>query len=86
MDMGVDSFVFSLGLTSAAPHLDPNRPRESLWKATSKGFRKSIPVWILGVVRVFMVKGVEYPVSWLLFFRPSDQAVLNSKRMWTSLR
>jgi hypothetical protein len=25
--------------------------------------RKSIPVWVLGVVRVLMVKGVEYPVS-----------------------
>ena len=65
MDIGVGSFVFSLGLTSAAPYLLP-KP-ESIGTGASKsiltGFRKSVPVWILGAVRVLMVKGVEYPVS-----------------------
>jgi phosphatidylinositol glycan class W len=63
MDIGVGSFVFSLGLTSAAPFLRPDSPTITVLSTVLSGLRKSIPVWILGVVRVLMVKGVEYPVS-----------------------
>lgn len=62
MDIGVGSFVFSLGLTSAAPYLRSDSPTTTVLSTVLSGFRKSIPVWILGVVRVLMVKGVEYPV------------------------
>jgi phosphatidylinositol glycan class W len=64
MDIGVGSFVFSLGLTSAAPFLRADSPTTTVLSTVLSGLRKSIPVWILGVVRVLMVKGVEYPVSY----------------------
>jgi hypothetical protein len=63
MDMGVGSFVFSLGVVSTksfSSSLGQSRLRKlarSLYKAT--------PLILLGLVRVVMVKGVEYPVSTL---------------------
>ncbi|GAC95283.1 GPI-anchored wall transfer protein 1 [Pseudozyma hubeiensis SY62] len=76
MDMGVGSFVFSLGIISALPFLKSpeNRfrgVRRQLWS----DFRKCLPLLALGVVRVVSVKGVEYVehvgeygVHWNFFF------------------
>lgn len=80
MDLGVGSFVFSLGLVSALPLLRqalmlpptgatvPSAGRDKApLQPSSVGtiltsLRKSLPVIALGMVRVVMVKGVEYPV------------------------
>jgi phosphatidylinositol glycan class W len=63
MDIGVGSFVFAVGITNASEYLrNPNGfPLKFHWRVV-KSFRKSIPVLILGAIRVIMVKGVEYPV------------------------
>lgn len=59
MDIGVGSFVFSLGIISTRSfHHDMSLPKFLL-----RNVKKSLPVIALGVVRVVMVKGVEYPVS-----------------------
>lgn len=54
MDVGVGSFVFSQGVASSAS------------RAPSSSFRRTItrcaPVVALGMIRVIMVKGVDYPV------------------------
>ncbi|BGP37588.1 Glucosaminyl phosphatidylinositol (GlcN-PI) nositol acylation protein [Rhodotorula kratochvilovae] len=67
MDLGVGSFVFSLGLTGALPLLrapanaPPLSPR-GYARALARSVRKCAPLVALGLVRVAMVKGVEYPV------------------------
>lgn len=61
MDLGVGSFVFSLGLVSALPLLrrtDSNPYLSTIWRS----FKKCLPLVGLGLVRVVMVKGVDYPV------------------------
>ncbi|KAK4052178.1 Glucosaminyl phosphatidylinositol (GlcN-PI) nositol acylation protein [Microbotryomycetes sp. JL201] len=74
MDLGVGSFVFSLGLISALSLLRTT-DRTPLLNATWKVVKKSFGVIILGVVRVIMVKGVDYPehlseygTHWNFFF------------------
>lgn len=63
MDIGVGSFVFSQGIVSAIPVLKDPRyliapvPR----KLARIGF-KIIPIIALGLIRVLLVKGTEYPV------------------------
>lgn len=64
MDLGVGSFVFSLGCISALPLLRKAQTRRlvpALWAAT----KRSAGVLLLGVVRVLSVKGVDYPVSYI---------------------
>lgn len=64
MDLGVGSFVFSLGLVSALPYLRSPRHRfRSMRSQLIRDARRSLPLIALGMVRVVMVKGVEYPVS-----------------------
>lgn len=64
MDLGVGSFVFSQGLVSAIPFLkDPTYSSSPLSKRLFSTFKKVLPVLILGLVRVILVKGTEYPVS-----------------------
>ena len=68
------SFVFSLGMTSALPLLRAKQRPPFLvevWKTT----KKSAGVLALGLVRVAMIKGVDYPehvseygVHWNFFF------------------
>ena len=61
MDIGVGSFVFSLGLISATSLL-----REDIKPWTlrlRKALKRSLGILALGFVRLLMVKGVEYPVS-----------------------
>ncbi|KAM0792964.1 hypothetical protein ACM66B_002722 [Microbotryomycetes sp. NB124-2] len=74
MDLGVGSFVFSLGLISALPLLRTT-DRQPFLKATWKVVKKSFGVIVLGIVRVIMVKGVDYPehlseygTHWNFFF------------------
>ncbi|GAA5896233.1 hypothetical protein JCM6882_008526 [Rhodosporidiobolus microsporus] len=74
MDLGVGSFVFSLGLVSALPLLrgtDAHPYLTTIWRS----FKKCLPLVVLGLVRVVMVKGVDYPehvseygVHWNFFF------------------
>lgn len=71
MDVGVGSFVFSLGLISTRPFLAPpdsTTSKRQLWPSLLKSIKSSIPTILLGLIRVAMVKGVEYPV------RSRDQA------------
>jgi len=61
MDMGVGSFVFSLGVVSTKSF--SSSPGQSRLRKLARSLYKSIPLILLGLVRVVMVKGVEYPVS-----------------------
>ncbi|KAK6909502.1 hypothetical protein I203_103521 [Kwoniella mangroviensis CBS 8507] len=77
MDVGVGSFVFSLGLislksltpSSNTNNKPPNSPGMKLIRKDDpklsqdlfKAFKKSLPTVMLGFVRLIMVKGVEYP-------------------------
>lgn len=62
MDMGVGSFVFSLGIISALPFLKNPRNRfRPLRQQLVSDFRKALPLVALGSIRIIMVKGVEYP-------------------------
>ncbi|KAG6911371.1 hypothetical protein DXG01_001042 [Tephrocybe rancida] len=70
MDLGVGSFVFSQGLVSAIPIL--KNPSYLSAPAVPKILSvtwKSLPIIFLGVVRVLLVKGTEYPVSELVLTR-----------------
>lgn len=58
MDVGVGSFVFSLGIVSSRAF-----NRASGAGAALKSLRAAVPVLALGLVRLMMVKGAEYPVS-----------------------
>ena len=63
MDLGVGSFVFSQGVVSAIPILkDPTYLIAPPVPKILTAIKKVLPVLILGVVRVVMVKGTEYPV------------------------
>ncbi|PWN33097.1 GWT1-domain-containing protein [Meira miltonrushii] len=62
MDLGVGSFVFSLGIISAAPLLrSPSQRFKPMRLQLLRDARKSLPMILLGGIRVIMVKGVDYP-------------------------
>ncbi|KAF8166623.1 GWT1-domain-containing protein [Mycena galopus ATCC 62051] len=62
MDLGVGSFVFSNGVVSAIPMLkNPAHLGGSLLPKVSAVVRKTLPIIALGVIRVFLVKGTDYP-------------------------
>lgn len=77
MDLGVGSFVFSAGLIAARPVL-----KEQFTEKTShlssrlyQSARHSLPLLVLGLVRLYSVKGLdyaehvtEYGVHWNFFF------------------
>ncbi len=68
MDIGVGSFVFSQGIVSAIPILkDPTYLTLPMWKKLPVVMRKTSPIILLGIIRVILVKGVEYPVSTLSY-------------------
>ena len=77
MDMGVGSFVFSAGLVSARPILSAHLSSKtsSLGKSLRSSFRSSAPLLLLGLIRMYSVKGLdyaehvtEYGVHWNFFF------------------
>lgn len=75
MDLGVGSFVFSLGVVSSLPLLRQTEERRPYLKSVLSSIKKALPIIALGCVRVIMVKGVEYPehvteygVHWNFFF------------------
>ncbi|KAF8323894.1 hypothetical protein DL93DRAFT_2222776 [Clavulina sp. PMI_390] len=62
MDLGVGSFVFSQGLVAAIPMLrDPKYLTSAVMPKISKAFRKVLPLLALGLIRVILVKGTDYP-------------------------
>ena len=61
MDLGVGSFVFSLGLVGALPVLRGQK-KVGFLKSIWAEIKRSAGVLALGLVRVVMVKGVDYPV------------------------
>jgi phosphatidylinositol glycan class W len=62
MDIGVGSFVFSMGIVSALPLLrSPSQRFQPLRAQLLRDIRRSVPLFLLGFIRVIMVKGVEYP-------------------------
>nr|XP_018260994.1 uncharacterized protein I303_06711 [Kwoniella dejecticola CBS 10117]OBR83152.1 hypothetical protein I303_06711 [Kwoniella dejecticola CBS 10117] len=75
MDVGVGSFVFSLGLISIKSlSLTNSGPRDHN-KNIFRAIKKAAPTLMLGFVRLLMVKGIEYPehmteygVHWNFFF------------------
>ena len=80
MDLGVGSFVFSAGVVSARSILKARsstakRSSASVTKRFLSSFRHSIPLLVLGLIRLYTVKGLdyaehvtEYGVHWNFFF------------------
>lgn len=63
MDLGVGSFVFSQGLVTAIPLLkDTTYLHAPLKPKLESVTRKMVPIILLGLLRVILVKGTEYPV------------------------
>ncbi|KAF8490151.1 hypothetical protein F5888DRAFT_1868889 [Russula emetica] len=65
MDIGVGSFVFSQGIVSAIPVIQfvkyPADLRPPLRSEILSVLEKSLPVLVLGLLRVVLVKGTQYP-------------------------
>jgi len=62
MDLGVGSFVFSQGLVSAIPILkDVSVLEERSLPKILQAMKKAFPLLVLGLTRVILVKGVDYP-------------------------
>ena len=77
MDVGVGSFVFSAGLVSARPILQARLAGKTSSFGSQLKFavRASLPLFILGFIRLYSVKGLdyaehvtEYGVHWNFFF------------------
>ncbi|KAG6059330.1 Glucosaminyl phosphatidylinositol (GlcN-PI) nositol acylation protein [Claviceps aff. humidiphila group G2b] len=77
MDMGVGSFVFTAGVVAARPVLKERASGHStgLLRRLVSSARHSLPLLILGVIRLLSVKGLdyaehvsEYGVHWNFFF------------------
>lgn len=66
MDLGVGSFVFSQGVVSAIPILkDMSYLTSPAVPKLIYVTRKSLPIIVLGLVRVLLVKATDYPVSYV---------------------
>lgn len=91
MDVGVGSFVFSAGLVSARPIVQSRLAGKtsSFGSQLKSAFRASLPLLVLGFIRLYSVKGLdyaehvtEYGVHWNFFFTlallPTIVALLQS--------
>lgn len=86
MDLGVGSFVFSNGVVSARAALkevyasQQALARGSKFQSTSAGkrlattLRASLPLFVLGFIRLATVKGTDYAVS-LLYLLGYDSSL-----------
>nr|GAT42781.1 predicted protein [Mycena chlorophos] len=62
MDLGVGSFVFSNGIMAAIPLVkNPAHLKAPLLPKVASVLRKTLPIIALGIVRVLLVKGTDYP-------------------------
>lgn len=69
MDLGVGSFVFSQGLVSALPIVkDINYLTRPAAMKVIESSKKIAPLLGLGIVRLILVKGAEYPVRYYFIF------------------
>ena len=77
MDMGVGSFVFSAGVVSARSIWKDQLSKKStpLLRRLAASVKHSLPLLVLGVIRLYSVKGLdyaehvtEYGVHWNFFF------------------
>ncbi|PYH95428.1 GPI-anchored wall transfer protein 1 [Aspergillus ellipticus CBS 707.79] len=78
MDLGVGSFVFSGGVVSARSVLKGRKigaTKAPLWQRLVASTRHSVPLLVLGLIRLYSVKGLdyaehvtEYGVHWNFFF------------------
>ncbi|KAI0810251.1 GPI-anchored wall transfer protein 1 [Xylaria sp. FL0064] len=77
MDLGVGSFVFSAGIVAARPLLKERAEKRTipLAQRITHSMRHSLPLLVLGVVRLISIKGLdyaehvtEYGVHWNFFF------------------
>jgi glucosaminylphosphatidylinositol acyltransferase len=80
MDLGVGSFVFSAGVVSARSNLkaksvSKTKPAASFTNRILSSIRHSVPLLVLGLIRLYTVKGLdyaehvtEYGVHWNFFF------------------
>jgi phosphatidylinositol glycan class W len=59
MDVGVGAFVFSSGVVNSKA----KKLNLSSFGLLMKSLKDSMPLWILGIVRLISVKGLEYQVS-----------------------
>ncbi|KAL2675301.1 Glucosaminyl phosphatidylinositol (GlcN-PI) nositol acylation protein [[Neocosmospora] mangrovei] len=99
MDLGVGSFVFSGGVVAARPVLREKAVGRTTGRATPlthrviHSMRHSIPLLVLGVIRLLSVKGLdyaehvtEYGVHWNFFFTlgflPPFVAIFQSALRW----
>jgi phosphatidylinositol glycan class W len=86
MDLGVGSFVFSMGLISARSYLRQLFDNNFNYKNTViRSFKNSIPIFILGFIRLISVKTVdyhehvtEYGHHWNFFFTLACLPIINS--------
>lgn len=77
MDLGVGSFVFSMGLVSSRAVIKrASNPQQLLWgQMVLKLLRDALPLLVLGAIRLVLVKNLdyqehvsEYGVHWNFFF------------------
>ena len=69
MDLGVGSFVFSQGIVSAIELIkDPAYLTSPVVSKFIRVTRKSLPIIVLGIIRVILVKGTDYPVIYSFSF------------------
>lgn len=86
MDLGVGSFVFSMGLISARSYLRQLLDNKfNYFKTIKRSFQNSIPIFGLGLIRLLSVKSVdyhehvtEYGKHWNFFFTLACLPILNS--------
>lgn len=94
MDMGVGSFVFAAGVVAARQQLkDQQRQSPSFMAGLKTAMRHSAPLFALGLIRLWSVKGIdyvehvsEYGVHWNFFFTlallPPSIALLQPLLRW----
>ncbi|ODV85808.1 hypothetical protein CANARDRAFT_7176 [[Candida] arabinofermentans NRRL YB-2248] len=86
MDLGVGSFVFSMGLISSRSYIRQNfTSTYSYSKNLLKSLKNSIPLIILGLIRLISVKSLdyqehltEYGLHWNFFFTLSAMPLLSN--------